>query len=624
MKKRLSRVKAIIGAISGLGLMLGTAMPSFAYAGAQGDDQNDVQTELADVPDAVGTDAVLDVDLPVEPVDEEVATEKTWELRLESWASIDNPPELPSKITLPVDITYPLADDVEPYLGLPSGWVVKNCYSERGVIFLSLEQQPPSTIEYTINYYDYRTNELIKSRTVEDAPLADDRYDTIEAWARKHGVMDYSDAPYGHDLKAMDDSKLYSNHVYSVYYERCGYKNVPATVDYWTADEAGTGRVKIADRVEFTIPQPVLDDNRADDEEQYADYVLPYIKDIPGYRFTSSCCYPGVYVVRSSGRQFEAGLGDTSYDVYYVQDTQKITFHYIDEDDGTEIVPKETRDDITDADGFHDGVLIGELPDKFVKSFDGYEFSRYESDGDQGKGSVDIYYKKLMTCWDVVGVAANPEDNEDFAPYSYHYQTPAQWLLDESVPETSPDPIAGWLPTGKFENNDTRTITYFYDKALAPWTVRGVAADEEQADEFAPNAYAFETEPSWVLDNQAPETTPRNIDGWWLAGTSVDPDSREIVYSYKKKTPEPPAPPKEEEDITPPADEEKTPEPAPKQEQAKEVEPVPAPEPRQEEKEAPEPTMMPQTGDTAPITAALLAAGLAAVAGGVATRRLTR
>lgn len=554
MRKRLSRAKAFVGAISGLGLLLGTAMPSFAYAGTQGDGRNDAPTELADTLDTVGTDAALDVEPAVELVDEEVV----------------------------------------------------------------------ATVEYMINYYDYHTHELIKSRTVEDAPLADDRYDTIEAWARKHGVMDYSDAPYGHDLKTMDDSKLYSEHVYSVYYERCGYKNVPATVDYWTTDEAGTGRVKIADRVEFTIPQPVLDDNRADDMTQYADCVLPYIKDIPDYQFSHSDCYPGVYIVRSSGHQFEAGLGDTSYDVYYVKAPQRITFSYIDEESGTEITPSETRDDITAADGFRDGMLVGELPDKFVKSFDGYAYTRHEAMGDKRAGIVKIYYKKVMTCWDVTSAAANPEDAEDFAPYSYLYQTPAQWVLDESVPETDANPIAGWLPTDKFVNNDTRTIIYFYEKVMAPWTVRGIAADEGQADEFAPNAYAFETEPSWVLDNQAPETTPRNIDGWWLAGTSVDPDSREIVYSYKKKTPEPPAPPKEEEDITPPADEEKTPEPAPKQEQAKEVEPVPAPEPRQEEKEAPEPTMMPQTGDTAPITAALLAAGLAAVAGGVATRRLTR
>lgn len=483
MRRKLSRAKAVVGAISGLGLLLGTAMPSFAYAGAQGDGQNDAPTELADTPDAVGTDAALDVEPAVEPVVE----------------------------------------------------------------------HPAATVEYVINYYDYRTHELIKSRTVEDAPLADDRYDTIEAWARKHGVMDYSDAPYGHDLKAMDDSKLYSEHVYSVYYERCGYKNVPATVDYWTIDEAGTGRVKIADRVEFTIPQPVLDDNRADDAEQYADCVLPYILDIPNYKFSHSDCYPGVYIVRSSGRQFEAGLGDTSYDVYYVENTQRITFSYIDEESGTEIAPSETHDDITTADGFRDGMLVGGLPDKFVKSFDGYAYTRHEACGDKHAGAVKIYYKKIM----------------------------------------------------------------------APWTVRGIAADEGQADEFAPNAYVFETEPSWVLDTRAPETTPRDIDGWWLARISVDPDSREIVYSYKK-TPEPPAPPKEEEDITPPANEEKTPEPAPKQEQAKEEEPVPAPEPRQEEKEAPEPTVMPQTGDTAPITAALLAAGLAAVAGGVATRRLIR
>lgn len=309
--------------------------------------------------------------------------------------------------------------------------------------------------------------------------------------------------------------------------------------------------------------------------------------------------------------------------------------------------------------------------------------------------------------WMIKIVAADEADEQDFAQYALEEITdpiPAGDTPDYQGDYPNPV-IPGWELSNTAVDADNHSISYEYSKVMAPWTVKGVASDPDDAEAFAPFAYSYETDPAWVLDENAPATTPKDIEGWELAGTETNNDTRNIIYFYKRKTcwvtfnyieketgnklapsitrkditvedgfeygdlkPElngvlpdkfikdfegyryigfesnpweeygnvtvyyekiadPVVPPTEEE-IVPPTEEEITsPSDEPKQEEEQPA-PAPAPEPKDEKGDLhillPKCTpdeVIPQTGDTAPIAAALLAAGLAVAAGSAAARR---
>lgn len=305
--------------------------------------------------------------------------------------------------------------------------------------------------------------------------------------------------------------------------------------------------------------------------------------------------------------------------------------------------------------------------------------------------------------WTIKTVAADEADEQDFAPYANEETTKPVPAGD--TPDYQPADIYGWELSNTAIDEDNHSITYEYSKVKTPWTVSGVASDPDDAEAFAPFAYSYETDPVWVLDENAPATTPKDIEGWELAGEETNNDTRNIIYFYKRKTcwvtfnyieketgnklapsitrkditvedgfeygdlkPElngvlpdkfikdfegyryigfesnpweeygnvtvyyekiadPVVPPTEEE-IVPPTEEEITPpSDEPKQEEEQPA-PAPAPEPKDEKGDLhillPKCTpdeVIPQTGDTAPIAAALLAAGLAVAAGSAAARR---
>ena len=363
-------------------------------------------------------------------------------------------------------------------------------------------------VEYTIKYVDYDTKELIQEKTIKAAPIASPS--SASLWVQEQGLLDYSEAPYGHKLKSFNPDKLYSDHVLTMFFERQGYRNVPAYTDVYVLNDDGFTQsyiTNVGTRVtdeygklvgythggdSFFIPQPVLDDNRDDDTTQYADNVLPYIKDIHGYRFVRYSTSPGRYVVNDNGYQYDAGLGVVVYDLFYEKDNQP---------------------------------------------------------------------------WTVRGIAADPADDEDFAPHLWTEKTEPQWVLE--APDTIARDIEEWYLTGEREvDYDNLLITYRYAHPTSTITPPPVDPDEE-----------IEVPPT-------PEEPP----------TSDEPPTPD----------EPTTPPAPQEDEPPAPVEDEPVVPADEEEEIIEDEPIP------------ETGMLVQTGDTnpvIPVSVALIAsAAIAATA----------
>lgn len=747
MARKFKRLKAVIGTVSGFGLLLGTAMPSFAYAAVQGDVLNDAPTvqndepDLPDMPDTTGDEQGEQEDIesnePASSDDESAGddgkNEDDQDIETDDPAPVENGDE--DAAGEPVALSDEVVGEDEAAETAPeksartviatskSGWEI----DENGHCDI-----PEGVTKIPANEFNGMT--ALKSVSVPAGVTSIGSYAFGDCSNLASVLLPEGMKTIGFQA-FVDCSKLSSISIPSTVrtigeqaFSRC-YSLASITIPNGVATINPFAFENCTGLVSADIPNTVktINDSAFKGCSSLATVSLPASLTTIGISAFEGCSSLSSIVFPDSVQSIDdcAFLGCGLTEISLPTSLAAINYGVFMECRQLASVSIPENIETIGSNAFYrcsslvyydqvQGLTPAQL-DAFAK----------------GAGSVNrplpavAAFPQLIArtySWMIKTVAADEADEQDFARYALEEITdpvPAGDTPDYQGDYPNPI-IPGWELSNTAIDADNHSISYEYSKVKTPWTVSGVASDPDDAEAFAPYAYSYETDPVWVLDENAPATTPKDIEGWELAGTGTSNDTRNIIYFYKRKTcwvtfnyieketgnklapsetrkditeedgfeygdlkPElngvlpdkfikdfegyryigfesnpweeygnvtvyyekiadPVVPPTEEE-IVPPTEEEITPpvdivippvedeitppSDEPKQEEEQPA-PAPAPEPKDKKGDLhillPKCTpdeVIPQTGDTAPIAAALLAAGLAVAAGSAAARR---